>query len=143
MSEVIMIVIMIVCVLRLPYLNGWITTISGILFDERRIPYHLLLSAFYHSGCHNVYFSLIVRYISLEVHREHSMEVEQLLQAWLSLTERLVNADAFNHSRHRLAQDCEEAKRFPALMKKIPRNEVKLAFPPILTPNTSVYCTKK
>ncbi|KHN86002.1 E3 ubiquitin-protein ligase HUWE1 [Toxocara canis] len=98
----------------LPYLNGWITTISGILFDERRIPYHLLLSAFYHSGCHNMYFSLIVRYISLEVHREHSMEVEQLLQAWLSLTERLVNADAFNHSRHRLAQDCEEAKRFPA-----------------------------
>uniref|UniRef100_F1KPI8 HECT-type E3 ubiquitin transferase n=2 Tax=Ascaris suum TaxID=6253 RepID=F1KPI8_ASCSU len=98
----------------MPYLTGWITRLIGIMFDERRMPYHVLLYAFYHSGCHSAYFSIIRRCISLEMHQKQSIEMEQLLQTWLSLTERLVNADAFVHSRHRLPQHCVEAKHFPA-----------------------------
>lgn len=37
----------------------------------------------------------------------------QLLQAWLSLTERLVSAQAFRHSRYKMPEKFAEAKRFP------------------------------
>ncbi|VDM23120.1 unnamed protein product [Wuchereria bancrofti] len=41
------------------------------------------------------------------------LEVGQLLQAWLSLTERLVSAHPFRHSRYKMSERLAEAKRFP------------------------------
>lgn len=47
---------------RLPYLAIWINNLSNILFDERKSPYHLLLSAFYRTGAHNAFFNIISNY---------------------------------------------------------------------------------
>ncbi|VDK19762.1 unnamed protein product [Anisakis simplex] len=98
----------------LPYLSGWITNLCAILIDDRRMPYHLMLSAFYRSGCHASFMSLLDKHISLPIHAEFAQEVERFLKNWLSLAENLVNAHAFNHSPHKLARLCDEAKRFPA-----------------------------
>uniref|UniRef100_A0AAF5PII3 HECT-type E3 ubiquitin transferase n=3 Tax=Wuchereria bancrofti TaxID=6293 RepID=A0AAF5PII3_WUCBA len=98
--------------IMLPYLAIWINNLSNILFDERKIPYHLMLSAFYRTGTHDTFFNIISNYFAPDQDQNYC-EVGQLLQAWLSLTERLVSAHPFRHSRYKMSERLAEAKRFP------------------------------
>ncbi|VDM93544.1 unnamed protein product, partial [Onchocerca ochengi] len=97
----------------LPYLAVWINNLSNILYDERKSPYHLMLSAFYRTGTHDTFFNIISNYFGPDHDQNYCVEMGQLLQAWLSLTERLVNAHAFRHSRYKMSERFAEAKRFP------------------------------
>uniref|UniRef100_A0A1I8EIK7 HECT-type E3 ubiquitin transferase n=1 Tax=Wuchereria bancrofti TaxID=6293 RepID=A0A1I8EIK7_WUCBA len=99
--------------IMLPYLAIWINNLSNILFDERKIPYHLMLSAFYRTGTHDTFFNIISNYFAPDQDQNYCVEVGQLLQAWLSLTERLVSAHPFRHSRYKMSERLAEAKRFP------------------------------
>ncbi|CAG9536021.1 unnamed protein product [Cercopithifilaria johnstoni] len=99
--------------IMLPYLAIWINNLSNILFDERKSPYHLMLSAFYRTGTHDTFFNIIPNYFGPDQDQNYCVEMGQLLQAWLSLTERLVNAHAFRHSRYKMSERFAEAKRFP------------------------------
>lgn len=98
--------------IMLPYLTVWINNLSNILFDERKSPYHLMLSAFYRTATHDTFFNIISNYFIPDQDQNYR-EVGQLLQAWLSLVERLVNASAFRHSRYKMSEKFAEAKRFP------------------------------
>uniref|UniRef100_A0A915PL16 HECT-type E3 ubiquitin transferase n=1 Tax=Setaria digitata TaxID=48799 RepID=A0A915PL16_9BILA len=99
--------------IMLPYLAVWINNLSSILFDERKSPYHLMLSAFYRTGTHDAFFNIISNYFGPDQDQNYCVEMGQLLQAWLSLTERLVNAHCFRHSRYKMSERFAEAKRFP------------------------------
>ncbi|OZC09116.1 hypothetical protein X798_03863 [Onchocerca flexuosa] len=99
--------------IMLPYLAIWINNLSNILYDERKSPYHLMLSAFYRTGTHDTFFNIISNYFGSDQDQNYCVEMGQLLQAWLSLTERLVNAHAFRHSRYKMSERFAEAKRFP------------------------------
>ncbi|KAL3982881.1 HECT-domain (ubiquitin-transferase) family protein [Acanthocheilonema viteae] len=99
--------------IMLPYLAVWINNLSNILFDERKSPYHLMLSAFYRTGTHDTFFNIVPNYFGRDQNQNYCVEMGQLLQAWFSLTERLVNAHAFRHSRYKMSEKFAEAKRFP------------------------------
>ncbi|MCP9265605.1 E3 ubiquitin-protein ligase huwe1 [Dirofilaria immitis] len=92
--------------IMLPYLAVWINNLSNILFDERKSPYHLMLSAF-------IVLDFFFTGNESGDTKSSVVEMGQLLQAWLSLTERLVNAHAFRHSRYKMSERFAEAKRFP------------------------------
>ncbi|VDN03027.1 unnamed protein product [Thelazia callipaeda] len=99
--------------IMLPYLAVCINNLSNVLFDERKSPYHLMLSAFYRTGTHDTFFGIITNYFGSNRVNSYCVEMGQFLQAWLSLTERLVNAYTFLHSRYKISDRFAEAKRFP------------------------------
>ncbi|VDK86830.1 unnamed protein product, partial [Litomosoides sigmodontis] len=99
--------------IMLPYLAVWINNLSSVLFDERKSPYHLMLSTFYRTGTHDTFFNIISKYFGTDQNQNHCVEMGQLLQAWLSLAERLVSSQAFRHSRYKMPEKFSETKHFP------------------------------
>lgn len=56
---------------RFPYLAVWINNLSSVLFDERKSPYHLMLSAFYRTGTHDTFFNIIPNYFGPDQDQNH------------------------------------------------------------------------
>lgn len=123
-------------------MTQWISNFHIMLFDDTRLPsknaYHLMLSAFYYSGCHDTYFKLIDTYMTDDWRNEYPSkslvfwfkylkafsfstfflkivcleQTELLLLAWLKLAERLVNSYAVKHSKFTLPESSTIGKRF-------------------------------
>uniref|UniRef100_A0A0N5AR03 HECT-type E3 ubiquitin transferase n=1 Tax=Syphacia muris TaxID=451379 RepID=A0A0N5AR03_9BILA len=98
------------------YMAQWITNFHVMLFDDSRLPskiaYHIMLSAFYYSGCHKTYFKLLDKISNENWQNEYPKQAEQLHLAWLQLAERLVNSYAFRPSKFRIPEYSNLGKRF-------------------------------
>lgn len=86
----------------LTYLVSQIDYITQLLFDERKQAYHMALSKFYSTGLQHTFFKLLGRVIETlkrngqELNDAHS----QFPLAWLTLAEKLVNAQCITESTY-------------------------------------------